>query len=95
VQGSSFIDDRFPPARVKFTLRRVRYRLPGNFSGTPGSPGVHLHFSIVQDDGQENFNELAIGNTQDPSLYLGISLNAAHNNGIAMCGASKNAIADK
>jgi hypothetical protein len=53
----------------------------GNFSGTPGSPvGVHLHFSIVLDDGQGKFrNELQIENTLDPSPYFGLKLNARQN----------------
>ena len=44
----------------------------GNFSGTPGNPtGVHLHFSIVMDDGEGGFlNELKIRNTLDPSPYF-------------------------
>jgi len=38
---------------------------------------VHLHFSIVLDDGQGRFlNELDINNTLDPSPYLGLQLNA-------------------
>ncbi len=60
----------------------------GNFSGTPGVPtGVHLHFSIVRDNGQGNFlNELDINNTLDPSPYLGLDLNAHTQNGeIPLC----------
>ena len=38
---------------------------------------MHLHFSIVRDDGEGRFlNELQIGNTLDPSPYLGIEVNA-------------------
>ncbi|MGH2521877.1 MAG: hypothetical protein ACRDH2_05165 [Anaerolineales bacterium] len=34
---------------------------------------MHLHFSIVQDDGRGRFkNELKIENTLDPSPYLGL-----------------------
>jgi murein DD-endopeptidase MepM/ murein hydrolase activator NlpD len=53
----------------------------GNYSGTPGSPtGVHLHLSIVKDDGNGNYmNETEIKNTLDPSPYLGLSLNANTN----------------
>jgi len=61
----------------------------GNFSGTPGSPvGVHLHFSIVRDDGFGNYlNELEIGNTLDPSPYLALPLNAAAEPGLPiLCG---------
>jgi polysaccharide pyruvyl transferase WcaK-like protein len=39
--------------------------------------GVHLHFSIVRDDGSGKYlNELEINNTLDPSLYFGLNLNA-------------------
>jgi len=46
----------------------------GNYSGDPANPtGIHLHFSIVLDDGAGNFrNELEIDNTVDPLPYLGI-----------------------
>jgi hypothetical protein len=41
---------------------------------------VHLHFSIVLDDGQGSFrNELEFDNTLDPSPYLGLPLNASTN----------------
>jgi murein DD-endopeptidase MepM/ murein hydrolase activator NlpD len=53
----------------------------GNYSGDPDNPtGVHLHFSIVRDDGQGQFlNELDMDNTLDPSPYLGLPLNASQN----------------
>ncbi|MCL4824197.1 MAG: hypothetical protein KJZ57_08265, partial [Anaerolineales bacterium] len=55
----------------------------GDYSGDPNNPvGVHLHFSIVKDDGQGNFmSELSIRNTYDPSPYFGIELNAKNNDG--------------
>jgi len=55
--------------------------LQGNYSGDPSNPvGVHLHFSIVEDDGSGSFkNELDIDNTLDPSPYLGLPLNAYEN----------------
>jgi len=47
----------------------------GNYSGEAGNPtGIHLHFSIVQDDGTGHYkNELKIENTLDPSPYLGLA----------------------
>jgi peptidoglycan LD-endopeptidase LytH len=60
----------------------------GNYSGAPGSPvGVHLHFSVVKDDGFGRYlNELEIENTLDPSPYLGLRLNANQNrDGIPTC----------
>ena len=39
---------------------------------------VHLHFSIVLDDGRGGYaNELEFANTVDPSPYLGMALNHA------------------
>jgi hypothetical protein len=39
-----------------------------------------LHFSIVEDAGNGEFkNELEIGNTLDPSPYLGLPLNGYEN----------------
>ncbi len=53
----------------------------GNYSGDPNNPtGVHLHFSIVRDDGGGEFlNELKIANTLDPSPYFNMPLNASTN----------------
>ncbi len=56
---------------------------------TRASPvGVHLHFSIVKDNGQGKFlNELDAANTLDPSPYLGLPLNVNENKGqIPVCG---------
>ncbi len=55
----------------------------GNYSGTAGNPtGVHLHFSIVLDDGEGRFlNELEISNTLDPSPYFNLALNEKDNPG--------------
>jgi hypothetical protein len=81
-QGNSLITADFPPGTSEVFVKA--YTLlghQGNFSGTPGSPvGVHLHFSIVLDNGQGHFrNELDINNTLDPSPYLGLNLNAHKN----------------
>ena len=53
----------------------------GDFSGDPGNPtGLHLHFSVVKDDGNGKFlNELDIRNTCDPSPYFGLPLNHREN----------------
>ena len=78
--GVSTIDPAFPPGTHEvFVKAGTLLGYQGNFSGTPGSPvGVHLHFSIVKDDGNGNYlNELEIGNTVDPSPYFGLPLNAA------------------
>jgi hypothetical protein len=82
-EGKSLVDPEFPPGSSEdFVKSGTRLGYQGNYSGTPGNPvGVHLHFSIIKDDGSGHFlNELRIENTLDPSPYLGISLNAKDSN---------------
>lgn len=77
--GESFILDSYPPgASEVYVEEGALFGYQGNYSGKVGSPvGVHLHFSIVKDDGTGGFlNELNIENTLDPSPYFGFSLNA-------------------
>ena len=87
--GNALISEAFPPGTAeKFVAAGTLLGTQGNYSGTPGNPtGVHLHFSIVKDDGNGQFlNELKIQNTLDPSPYFGMSLNANENeNGIPLC----------
>jgi murein DD-endopeptidase MepM/ murein hydrolase activator NlpD len=81
-EGISFISDEFPPGTFeKFVEAGTFLGYQGNYSGDPNNPtGVHLHFSIVKDDGQGSFrNELEIRNTLDPSPYLGLRVNANEN----------------
>ena len=70
-QGNDFISGDFPPGTSEaFVPAGTLLGYQGNFSGTPGNPtGVHLHFSIVKDDGDGNFlNETILENTnQSPS----------------------------
>jgi len=88
--GTSFVSDAFPPGTAEhFIEAGTLLGYQGNYSGDPNNPtGVHLHFSIVQDDGQGLFrNELDIRNTLDPSPYLGFVLNANESDGsIPVCG---------
>jgi peptidoglycan LD-endopeptidase LytH len=77
--GNSFIESDFPPGTSEvFVPAGTLLGYQGNYSGTPGNPtGIHLHFSIVRDDGNGQFlNELEIKNTIDPSPYFGIPLDA-------------------
>lgn len=77
--GESYIDENFPPGSSEIPVQEGELLgFQGNFSGKPGSPtGVHLHFSIVLDDGNGRWlNELQIANTVDPSPYFGLVLNA-------------------
>jgi len=77
--GKSFIVDTFPPGSAKVPVKQgdlLGYQ--GVYNGGNGRVGLHLHFSVVQDDGKGNFlNETEIGNTLDPSPYLGMRLNYA------------------
>jgi murein DD-endopeptidase MepM/ murein hydrolase activator NlpD len=77
--GNSFISSAFPPGTTEKTIEAgTLLGYQGNYTGDAANPsGVHLHFSIVVDDGQGGFlNELDINNTLDPSPYFGIPLNA-------------------
>jgi peptidoglycan LD-endopeptidase LytH len=87
--GRSYIIPEFPPGTYEvFVQAGTLLGYQGDYSGDPYNPvGVHLHFSIVLDDGQGRFrNELEIENTLDPSLYFGLPLNARNNRGeIPVC----------
>jgi peptidoglycan LD-endopeptidase LytH len=81
-QGNSFISSDFPPGSYEIPIDTGTFLgYQGDYSGDPNNPvGVHLHFSIVKDDGSGKFkNELHIDNTLDPSPYLGLPLNAYQN----------------
>ena len=81
-QGNSFISEKFPPGTSEvFVEAGTPLGFQGDYSGDPNNPvGVHLHVSVVKDDGLGNFtNELKIENTYDPSPYFGLPLNANSN----------------
>lgn len=80
--GNSFVSSEFPPGtKEMFVEAGTLLGYQGNYSGDPLNPvGIHLHISIVEDDGFGNFkNELEIENTYDPSPYFGLPLNAYEN----------------
>ncbi|MCX6065637.1 MAG: hypothetical protein NT121_07770 [Chloroflexi bacterium] len=80
--GNSFISADFPAGTTEKLIEAgTLLGRQGNYSGDPNNPvGVHLHFSVVRDDGAGHFtNELDISNTYDPSPYLGLPLNANEN----------------
>jgi hypothetical protein len=80
--GNSFIASEFPAGTSEKSIEAgIVLGYQGNYSGDPNNPvGVHLHFSIVEDDGNGKFkNELEIKNTLDPSPYLGLPLNGYEN----------------
>lgn len=89
--GNSYIADEFPAGTSEKLIEAgALLGYQGNYSGDPNNPvGVHLHFSIVQDDGKGKFkNELEIRNTLDPSPYLGYPLNGYKNRDLVpTCGA--------
>lgn len=77
--GNSLIDPKFPEGSFDIPVNQGDLLgKMGNYSGNPASPtGVHLHFSIVKDDGKGKYlNELKIKNTLDPSPYFGMQLDA-------------------
>ncbi len=76
--GNSFIVDAFPPGTSElFVEQGTLLGYTGDYNGSAArSIWVHLHFSIVKDDGNGRFlNELEFDNTLDPSPYLGINVN--------------------
>lgn len=80
--GESFISDNFPAGTSEVFVEAGTFLgFMGDFSGDPGNPtGLHLHFSVVKDDGEGRFlNELDIRNTYDPSPYFGLPLNHKEN----------------
>ncbi|NLH07604.1 MAG: M23 family metallopeptidase [Chloroflexi bacterium] len=75
-----YISDEFPPGTVdKFVERGTLLGYTGNYNGNSArGVWVHLHFSIIRDDGNGNYsNELDFNNSIDPSRYLGIPVNIA------------------
>jgi hypothetical protein len=80
--GLSFVSPEFPPGAKEIYVEEGAFLgYQGNYSGDPLNPtGLHLHISIVEDDGFGNYkNELDIENTYDPSPYFGLPLNANDN----------------
>jgi peptidoglycan LD-endopeptidase LytH len=83
--GNSFISSLFPPGTKELYVKAGTFLgTQGDYSGDPNNPvGVHLHFSIVKDDGSGHFlNELVIKNTYDPSPYFNLALNGSQNKDI-------------
>lgn len=73
-----FIEEAFVPGTQDlFVEQGTLLGFTGNYSGNPVRPvGVHLHFSIVKDNGAGSYlNELEFSNTIDPSPYLLMPIN--------------------
>ena len=80
--GNDTIVNEFPQGTEEvFVKAGTLLGYQGNYSGDPLNPvGVHLHFSIVKDDGSGHFlDEREIANTLDPSPYFGMLLNSHEN----------------
>jgi len=75
--GNSFVSAEFPPGTFELPVDAGTYLgRQGDYSGDPNNPvGVHLHISIVKDEGGRFMNELDIRNTYDPTPYFGLALN--------------------
>ena len=75
--GNDYIEEAFPAGtRELFVPQGTLLGYTGEYGGGNGRRvGVHLHFSIVRDNGKGGYlNELDIENTLDPSPYLGMSV---------------------
>lgn len=82
VDGNSFVAVDFPPGTEEVFVEAGTFLgYQGNYSGDAANPtGMHLHISIVRDDGSGMFlNELDIRNTYDPSMYFNLPVNHREN----------------
>lgn len=73
-EGNSFIVSDFPAGTTDVFIKAgTLLGYQGNYSGDPKNPtGVHLHISIIQDDGQGKWkDERDANNTYDPTPYFG------------------------
>ncbi|UCC53803.1 MAG: M23 family metallopeptidase [Anaerolineaceae bacterium] len=90
-EGNDFIEDAFPAGtQEQFVEQGTLLGYTGNYNGNSlRDVWVHLHFSVVQDDGNGRYlNELDFNNTLDPSPYLGMAVNYACNTGTDGCSAN-------
>jgi murein DD-endopeptidase MepM/ murein hydrolase activator NlpD len=78
--GNDFIEPAFARGvREVFVEQGTLLGYTGDYNGDSARTiWVHLHFSIVRDDGSGRYlNELAFENTLDPSPYLGLPVHYA------------------
>jgi hypothetical protein len=87
-EGHDFIVEAFPPGTSEIFIERgTLLGYTGNYNGNSlRGVWVHLHFSIVKDDGHGRYtNELQFENALDPTPYLGMDVNYACDLGIETC----------
>lgn len=78
--AQSFVVDDSPPGTGGVWVEQgTLLGYQGEYAGnSPAQIGLHVHFSIVLSEPDGSFkNEAHIGNTLDPSPYLGMPLNIA------------------
>lgn len=76
--SESFVSAQFPPGTSEVWVEQgTLLGYQGEFSGNGvASIAMHVHFSIVRSESDGSFkNEARLGNTIDPSPYLGMELN--------------------
>lgn len=87
--GNDFIVEQFPPGSFEvFVAQGTLLGYTGNYNGDSlRNIWVHLHFSIVKDDGNGAYlNELDFRNTVDPSPYLGMPVSTRCESPPSGCG---------
>lgn len=87
-KDDDFIEEAFAPGTREFFVKQgTLLGYTGDYNGdTANGVWVHLHFSIVQDDGNGRYtNELEFNNTIDPSPYLGRAVNYQCGTNAANC----------
>ena len=85
--GNSFIEHDFPAGTMNAAVKQgTLLGYQGIYNGGKSRIGLHLHFSIVREDGSGRFlNETDIRNTLDPSPYLGMQVNYTCATGVPVC----------
>jgi hypothetical protein len=87
--GMDLINDRFPQGTDEYYVEQGSLLgYTGNVNGQSArNIWVHLHFSIIRDDGLGNYtNELDFTNSIDPSPYLGMPISYSCAETIGKCG---------
>jgi hypothetical protein len=75
--SQSFISEAFPPGTYGKPVQQGEFLgFQGDWAGNVSySVGLHVHFSIVTSEADGSFrNEGVLGNTLDPSPYLGMDV---------------------